>query len=110
MNRARSVPKMFANNADVCRKCCGKVYEAEKMTSAAGNWYHKNCFRCDNQVCNKLLDSTNNNDGPDGGLYCKKCYRDNWGPQTRSSDVDHKLIDLSNIKSADPSQCCPRCR
>jgi len=130
MNRARSVPKMFANNADdilarstvetwvikgekgdadVCRKCCGKVYEAEKMTSAAGNWYHKNCFRCDNQVCNKLLDSTNNNDGPDGGLYCKKCYRDNWGPQTRSSDVDHKLIDLSNIKSADPSQCCPRC-
>merc|ERR1712226_571295 len=55
MNRARSVPKMFANNADdilarstvetwvikgekgdadVCRKCCGKVYEAEKITSA----------------------------------------------------------------------------
>ena len=22
-------------DADVCRKCCGKVYEAEKMTSAA---------------------------------------------------------------------------
>jgi len=128
MNRARSVPKMFQNNADdilarstvetwvikgekgdadVCKKCCGKVYEAEKMTSAAGNWYHKNCFRCD--LCNKLLDSTNNNDGPDGGLFCKKCYRDQWGPQTRSSDVDHKLIDLSNIKSADPSQCCPRC-
>ena len=22
-------------DADVCKKCCGKVYEAEKMTSAA---------------------------------------------------------------------------
>ena len=58
--RARSVPKMFANNADdilarstvetwvikgekgdadVCRKCCGKVYEAEKMTSAAVSFH-----------------------------------------------------------------------
>ena len=59
-SRARSVPKMFANNADdilarstvetwvikgekgdadVCRKCCGKVYEAEKMTSAAVSFH-----------------------------------------------------------------------
>ena len=26
-------------DADVCKKCCGKVYEAEKMTSAAVRVY-----------------------------------------------------------------------
>ena len=55
-----------------------------------------------------MLDSLTNNDGPDGELYCKKCYKDKYGPQTRSSDIDHKLIDLSNIKSEDASKNCPR--
>jgi len=128
MNRARAVPNMFQNNADdilarssvetwvikgqkgdvdVCKKCEGKVYEAEKLTTASGNWYHKNCFRC--VECNRLLDSLTNNDGADGELYCKKCYKEKYGPQTRSSDIDHKLIDLSNIKLEDPAKNCPRC-
>lgn len=128
MNRARSVPKMFQNNADdilarstvetwtikgekgdgdCCKKCEGKVFEAEKLTTASGDWYHKNCFRC--VECNRLLDSLTNNDGADGGLYCKKCYCVKYGPQTRSSDVDHKLIDLSTIKVEDPMKNCPRC-
>merc|ERR1719361_1019734 len=91
----------------VAKKCDGKVFEAEKQTTAAGDWYHKNCFRC--VECNKSLDSLTNNDGSDGGLYCKKCYMVKYGPQTRSSDVDHKLIDLSNIKSDDAQKNCPRC-
>jgi hypothetical protein len=128
MNRARSVPRMFQNNSDdilarssvetwtikgekgdgdCCKKCEGKVFEAEKLTTASGDWYHKNCFRC--VECNRLLDSLTNNDGADGGLYCKKCYCVKYGPQTRSSDVDHKLIDLSTIKVEDPLKNCPRC-
>jgi len=128
MNRARSVPSMFANNqddilarssvetwvikgvkgnVDCCKKCEGKVFEAEKLTTASGDWYHKNCFRCGE--CNRLLDSLTNNDGADGGLYCKKCYRVKYGPETRSSDIDHKLIDLSIIKLEDASKNCPRC-
>ena len=77
-----------------------------RTISLQGNWYHKNCFRC--HECNRMLDSLTNNDGPDGELYCKKCYKDKYGPQTRSSDIDHKLIDLSNIKSEDASKNCPR--
>ena len=46
-----------------------------------GAWYHRNCFRCED--CNRLLDSLTNNDGPDGKLYCKKCYNKKYGPQTR---------------------------
>jgi len=64
-------------------------------------------FRC--VECNRQLDSLTNNDGADGGLYCKKCYCVKYGPQTRSSDVDHKLIDLSTIKVEDPLKNCPRC-
>ena len=100
-HRARSVPKLFSNKDDMlarstietwvikaekgeqdcCPKCNGKVFEAEKLVSAAvshfflrfsrfcadkcnvqGYWYHKNCFRC--VECERLLDSLTNNDGP----------------------------------------------
>ena len=69
-------------------------------------WYHRNCFRC--VECQRLLDSLTNNDGPDGCLYCRMCYNKNYGPQTRSSDIDHKLIDTSLIKSDDAKKNCPR--
>ena len=59
--------------------------------------------------CSRLLDSLTNNDGPDGQLYCNKCYAGKFGPQIRSSDVDHKIIDTSLIKSDDPTKNCPRC-
>ena len=39
-----------------------------------------------------MLDSLTNNDGPDGSLYCKNCYAVKFGPQIRSSDVEHKII------------------
>ena len=36
------------------------------------NW-HKRCFNCAN--CNRHLDSTTVNDGPDGEIYCRGCHR-----------------------------------
>ncbi len=79
--RAMSVPKHFTNHDDMlarstvetwvikaekgdpdcCPKCDGRVFEAEKMVTAAGHWYHKNCFRC--VECERLLDSLTSNDG-----------------------------------------------
>ena len=85
----------------------GKVYEAEKMVAANGKWYHKNCYRC--VVCNNMLDSLNNNDGSDGNIYCRMCYRDKYGPQNRSSDIDLKARNTSSMKAEDPSRNCPRC-
>jgi len=101
------VIKAEKGDPDCCPKCDGKVFEAEKMVTGSGSWYHKNCFRCVD--CSRLLDSLTNNDGPDGQLYCNKCYAGKFGPQIRSSDVDHKIIDTSLIKSDDPTKNCPRC-
>ena len=67
------VIKAEKDSPDCCPKCGGKVFEAEKMVTANGKWFHRNCFRC--VTCNNMLDSLNNNDGPDGNLYCKMCYR-----------------------------------
>ena len=67
------VIKAEKDSQDCCPKCGGKVFEAEKMVTANGKWFHRNCFRC--VTCNNMLDSLNNNDGPDGNLYCKMCYR-----------------------------------
>lgn len=65
------------------------------------------CFWCIN--CFIQLDSLNNNDGPDGGLYCKMCYKDKFGPQNRPSDIDLKARNTSLIKNEDPKKNCPRC-
>ena len=40
------------------------------------NW-HKRCFTCN--ICNRHLDSTTVNDGPDGEIYCKACYAGKFG-------------------------------
>ena len=101
------VIKADKDNQDCCPKCSGKVFEAEKMVTANGKWYHKNCFRC--AQCLTLLDSLNNNDGPDGALYCKMCYREKYGPQNRPSDIDLKARNTGSIKSEDPKKNCPRC-
>jgi len=95
------------DNNDCCPKCEGKVFEAEKMVTAIGKWYHKNCFKC--FECSTVLDSLKNNDGPDGNLYCKMCYNRLFGPQNRASDVDLKARNTSCIKSEDEKKNCPRC-
>ena len=40
------VIKAEKGGADCCPKCDGKVFDAEKVTTAKGTRYHKNCFRC----------------------------------------------------------------
>merc|ERR1739846_216271 len=80
MNRARSVPSIFANNTDDVL-----------ARATVETWVIK---------------------GEKGdGDCCKKCYCVKYGPQSRSSDVDHKLIDLSTIKieEGQPGKNCPRC-
>merc|ERR1719244_1164533 len=101
------VIKAEKDNQDCCPKCEGRVYEAEKMVTANGKWYHKNCFRC--VECMAMLDSLKNNDGPDGSPYCKMCYAKKYGPQNRPSDVDLKARNTSLIKAEDPKKNCPRC-
>lgn len=59
-----------------CKRCGFKVFDAEKMMAAGRSW-HKRCFTCAN--CNKHLDSTTVNDGPDGEIYCRGCHSGKFG-------------------------------
>ena len=53
-----------------CPKCGKSVYAAEEKLAGGQKW-HTGCFKC--SMCNKMLDSTNNN-AKDNVLYCKvKC-------------------------------------
>ncbi|KAH0809018.1 hypothetical protein GEV33_013771 [Tenebrio molitor] len=61
-----------------CRRCGYAVYAAEQMLSKNGIW-HKRCFAC--VECKRSLDSTNQNDAPDGEIYCRGCYGRNFGPK-----------------------------
>jgi len=101
------VIKAEKDNPDCCPKCGGRVFEAEKMVTASGKWYHKNCFKC--FECSTMLDSLKNNDGPDGNIYCKMCYTKKYGPQNRPTDIDLKARNTSVIKSSDEKKNCPRC-
>ncbi|CAL8115876.1 unnamed protein product [Orchesella dallaii] len=61
-----------------CPRCGGAVFAAELMLAKGRNW-HKACFKC--KTCNKSLDSTTHNDGPDRDIYCKVCYGKQFGPK-----------------------------
>lgn len=61
-----------------CSRCGYAVFAAEQMISKNRVW-HKRCFSCAD--CNRSLDSTNLNDGPNGEIYCRGCYGKNFGPK-----------------------------
>ena len=50
-----------------CPACDKSVYAAEEKLAGGQKW-HTGCFKC--SMCNKMLDSTNNN-AKDNVLYCK---------------------------------------
>ncbi|XP_076316692.1 cysteine and glycine-rich protein 1-like isoform X1 [Tachypleus tridentatus] len=60
-----------------CPKCGKSVYAAEEMLAAGQKW-HKTCFKCG--LCQKRLDSTNAAEHG-GELYCKQCYGRKFGPK-----------------------------
>ena len=87
--RARSVSRvqttdMMAgpHHPDMCVRCGGKVFSAEKMMTSGG-LYHQACFRCVN--CNRSLDHSSVNCGQDGEIYCKQCYQEEFGTFSRRS-------------------------
>ncbi|PVD32405.1 hypothetical protein C0Q70_07839 [Pomacea canaliculata] len=60
-----------------CPKCGKSVYAAEEKVAAGQKW-HKFCFKCG--LCNKLLESTNVAEH-EGELFCKVCHGRKYGPK-----------------------------
>jgi hypothetical protein len=91
---------------DSCRRCGGKVFDLERVTSKHFVW-HKQCFNC--KSCNATLTSTlvSGIEASDGDIYCKACHVRDFGeagkPLTYS---DTRVI----RPSAAGERGCPRCR
>ena len=91
---------------DACRRCNGRVFELERISSRSGIW-HKQCFSC--RGCSVTLTSTLTNglEGPDKEIYCKSCFSRDFG------DEYAKPLTFSNtklIKASSGEHGCPRCR
>lgn len=73
---------IIANEGDQfrCPRCFGKVFEAEKVATSAGN-YHPACAKC--RKCNGNLDQSSAYCGGDGEIYCQLCYKEEFGVLSR---------------------------
>ena len=75
------------------------------MNCRAG-WYHKSCLKC--SVCSHGLDATNFNDGPDGRIYCKGCYKAN--NIMDSNLIARSVADTTSIQGYQgDKESCPKC-
>jgi len=52
------------------------IYDCLHRRDDHQDW-HKRCFAC--ASCNRHLDSTTVNDGPDGEIYCRGCHSGKFG-------------------------------
>ena len=86
-----------------CPKCNGKVFEAEKMITKRG-LYHKKCFAC--IKCKHQLDYFLAIEGPDDEVYCKVCYKRNYGPGGRSQFGDNTIFQTDEADQ----DACVRCK
>ena len=108
--RAKSVGPVDSSKCSdeySCRRCQGRVYEAEKMTAKCG-WFHRGCFKCFS--CNKIMDASNYQDGLKDGVFCNGCHKMMLEEiTTKNSQYAKVVTSTSIIKGTDTSQCCPRC-
>jgi hypothetical protein len=99
------IPDCFSESA--CRKCHGKVFDLERITSKSGVW-HRQCFNCSG--CSCTLTSTLDNafdQGADGQIYCRPCLKKYVADEQLTMPSSPKSA-LMPIDKSDPS-ACPRC-
>ncbi|XP_059079203.1 cysteine and glycine-rich protein 1-like isoform X2 [Tigriopus californicus] len=65
--------------AEICPRCNKSVFIAELMRGSGKAW-HKSCFTCNANECNKRLDSSILCER-EGEIYCRACYGRNFGPK-----------------------------
>ena len=87
-----------------CRKCGGKVYNLERISSKTGIW-HRQCFNCNG--CSATLTSTlvSGFEAPDKELYCKTCFTKRFGEGTKPLTYS----DTKAIRASTGEHGCPRC-
>uniref|UniRef100_A0A914GWN0 LIM zinc-binding domain-containing protein n=1 Tax=Globodera rostochiensis TaxID=31243 RepID=A0A914GWN0_GLORO len=78
-NRSKSTcpPPLAFLRPSVCKRCAQRVFEAEKVV-AAGEVWHKRCFRC--LRCGRSLEPGKFSDRV-GEIFCNSCYAKQFGPK-----------------------------
>jgi len=88
----------------ICPRCTKSVYAAEEIIALSRSW-HKLCFKCSADDCNKLLQPGSVQEH-DEKLFCKTCYGKNFGPSgygygvgagCLSSDLDKLSIQKNGV-------------
>ena len=87
-----------------CLRCCGKVFDAERMSMKCGQ-FHKRCFTCFD--CHKYLDYSTANDSPVSEVFCNFCYSKSFGPSAIPLEIESRFR-TGTIKTSDGNSC-PRC-
>ena len=87
---------------DVCPRCQGKVFEAEKQIAKPGS-YHRKCFTC--AECKHQMDPTNFANGPDNDIYCLYCYEKIHGKKAKTKSMP---LDTTSIGGDGELGTCPK--
>ena len=96
-------PKQYYGTFTV-RRCTGKVYSAERMSSGSGR-YHKACFSCAH--CKRMLDQGSATDSPTMELLCRPCYTKQHGPQAIPLDGS-SVLTMAALPPTGGEPGCPR--
>ncbi|CAF1154506.1 unnamed protein product [Rotaria sordida] len=72
-----SNPTVSKTMGNICSRCEKTVYFAEEV-KAAGQTFHKQCYKCVN--CKKSINGANYSEH-DGYLYDNNCYKRLFGPK-----------------------------
>jgi len=77
--KGQQIQQMFSGvEKKICPRCEKPVYHAEAMQAGGSTW-HKSCYTC--ACCGTILNPQNIADRPGDNIYCKLCYKKNFGPQ-----------------------------
>ncbi|CAF4278637.1 unnamed protein product [Rotaria sp. Silwood2] len=73
----------YGGGTEKCARCSKSVYLAEKKLGA-GRAFHSSCFSC--CTCKRKLDAATLSEHK-GEIYCKSCYKKQFGPHGFASGV-----------------------
>ena len=102
-----SLPKHIFKSyfSDSCKKCEGKVYEMERITSKSGVW-HRQCFTCNGCKCS-MTNTLDDVFDREGIIYCRPCLKKHFEEVANLKPMTYS--DTKRIAAVKDEDKCPQC-
>ena len=97
---------LISHITESCKKCQGKVYDLERITSKSGVW-HRQCFNCSGCKCN-LTSTLDDAYDENGQIYCKACLKKYCENEYNIKPLTYS--DPTKLPAKDPESCCSICQ